>query len=77
MGPLFANFVHVQVQFRPRRDADCRLELPDGATAGDLLKRVGVSRDHVLVLRRATPIVETERLADGDEIVLLSAFSGG
>jgi sulfur carrier protein ThiS len=67
----------VQVQFRPRRQADGAVELPAGALVRDLLARTGQSADSTLVIRGADPITEDESLVDGESILLLSAFSGG
>ena len=71
------GFVKVHVQFRPRRKADVTVELPAGATAADLLRAVGEGIDSTLVVRGATPIAEGEPLVDGEDLLLLSAFSGG
>lgn len=69
--------MQVRVQFRPRRQTDGAVTLPAGATVGDLLALVGQSPDSTLAVRGATPIPEGEALVDGEEILLLSAFSGG
>ena len=74
---LFAHFVRVQVEFRPRRQADRAIDLPGGATVGDLLRAVGESPDHTLAVRGETPVPEAEPLREGESILLLSAFSGG
>ena len=73
--PLFVP--RVRVEFRPRRAADRDVELPAGATVGDLLRAVGQPADHTLVVRGSTPVTEGELLADGEQLLLLSAFSGG
>lgn len=77
MDRLFAGFVRVQVEFRPRRQADRAVELASGSTVGDLLRAVGESADHTLAVRGETPVPEAEPLRDGESILLLSAFSGG
>jgi sulfur carrier protein ThiS len=69
--------VRVLVEFRPRRKAAGPVELPAGATVGDLLKAVGEPRDHTLAVRGDAPVAEGEPLRDGESILLLSAFSGG
>lgn len=69
--------MQVRVQFRPRRSADTTVTLPAGATVADLLRAVQQSPDSTLVVRGATPIVEGEALVAGEELLLLSAFSGG
>ncbi len=77
MEGLFPGFVLVRVLFRPRRKGDAQMELQDGATVGDLLRAVGESPDSTLAVRGDVPIPEAEALRDGEEILLLSAFSGG
>jgi sulfur carrier protein ThiS len=77
MGPLFADFVRIQVEFRPRRQAAREVHMPAAATVGDVLRDVGESRDHTLVLRGSLPVTEDEPVQDGDVLVLVSAFSGG
>ena len=72
-----APSVQVRVTFRPRRQADTVVTLGPGATVGDLLKAVGASADSTLSVRGSDPIPEGEGLRDGEEILLLSAFSGG
>lgn len=74
---LFGRFVRVRVRFRPRRQEDREVELPDAATAGDLVDAVGESRDIMVVVRAGVPIAEDEALVEGEEILLLSAASGG
>jgi sulfur carrier protein ThiS len=69
--------VRVLVEFRPRRKAGGAVDLPPGATVGDLLEAVGESRDHTLAVRGDSPVTEREPLRDGESILLLSAFSGG
>lgn len=69
--------VRVQVEFRPRRKPDGAVDLPAGSTVLDLLRAVGEPADHTLAVRGDQPVPESEPLADGDSILLLSAFSGG
>jgi sulfur carrier protein ThiS len=77
MEAVFAHFVQVRVLFRPRRKSDATVSLPVGATVGDLLAAVQEGSDSTLAVRGSTPIPEGEALVDGEEILLLSAFSGG
>lgn len=69
--------MQIRVLFRPRRQGDGTVELPANATVGDLLRTVRQSPDSTLAVRGSTPIPEAEALVDGEEILLLSAFSGG
>ncbi|MEA3203741.1 MAG: hypothetical protein QOI63_1420 [Thermoplasmata archaeon] len=77
MAALFPRFVKVHASFRPRRRADCEVEVAVGATARDVLVCVGQSVDGTVVVRGGVPIPETEKVAEGDRLLLLSAFSGG
>jgi sulfur carrier protein ThiS len=69
--------MRVLVEFRPRRQPDRAVDLPAGATVGQLLAAVGESADHTLAVRGETPVPESEPLREGESILLLSAFSGG
>jgi sulfur carrier protein ThiS len=69
--------IRVQVEFRPQRKPARAVELPAGATVGDLLRAVGEPADHTLAVRGDTPVAEGEPLRHGEAILLLSAFSGG
>lgn len=68
--------MHIRVRFRPRRQEDREVQV-DGDTVGDLLAAVGEPADVVLVVRDGTPIPESTPLVDGEELLLLSAASGG
>jgi sulfur carrier protein ThiS len=69
--------MQVSVTFRPRRQPDRVVDLPAGATVADLLEATGQQRDHVLVVRGRDPIPEDEAVRDGEQLLVLSAFSGG
>ena len=69
--------MQVRVTFRPRRQEDRAVRLPAGATVADLLRSVGASADGAVAVRGGVPVPEDAELAEGDEILLLSAFSGG
>jgi sulfur carrier protein ThiS len=77
MEALFPRFVKVHASFRPRRREPCEVEVSVGATARDLLAALGQPVDGTVVVRGGVPIPETETLAEGDRLMLLSAFSGG
>lgn len=74
---LFGGFVKVHVEFQPRRQEDRPVELPEGATAGDVVAAVGESTDIIVVVRGNTPIPEDDLVVDGEKLLLLSAASGG
>lgn len=69
--------MQVNVSFRPRRQPETTLGLPNGATVRDVLAAVGQSQDSTLVIRAGVPIPEDEAVHDGDDLTILSAFSGG
>lgn len=77
IGPIFGLFVKIQVEFRPKRQPDREVELPDGSFAQDLVRAVGESTDVIVAVRNKMPIPEDELLVDGETILLLSAASGG
>ncbi len=58
--------------------------LPGGATKTveastllELLDKLGLSSESHVVLRDGTPLPETERLKDGDSLVVVRVLSGG
>jgi sulfur carrier protein len=57
------------------------VELPDGATVGDLLGALGLGARWVVVERNGEPVerrhVATTVLADGDRLELVRAVAGG
>ena len=67
----------VHVRFRPRRQEDRPVELPDGATVADLVAAVGEHIDVMVCVRDGVPVPEDEPLHDGEGLLLLSAASGG
>ncbi len=67
----------VHVRFRPRRQDDRSVDLPEGATVKDLIEAVGEPIDVIVCVRDATPIPDDSVLFDADELLLLSAASGG
>ncbi len=53
------------------------VELKEGATARDLILRMGLNPSDTVALRMGTPIPLTEHLQHHEEITLLSVASGG
>lgn len=53
------------------------IELPDNARVRDLIKRLGYTVQGVVVLRNSTPIVEDEKLRDGEKLTIILTASGG
>ena len=77
MALFVATALTVRVEFRPAREPPRAVALAAGATVGDLLRAVGQSPDHTLVVRGEVPVPESEAVRDGESLLLLSAFSGG
>ena len=57
------------------------VEVPDGATAADLLEQLGLGAKWVLVERNGEPVERSDlagtALAEGDRIELVRAVAGG
>jgi sulfur carrier protein ThiS len=66
----------VSVSTVPRGEQGER-ELPEGARAQDLVRRMGLPIAAVLVLRSGRPIPIDEHLEDGDELKVVYVASGG
>ncbi len=53
------------------------IELEDNSKVIDLLKKLGYSREEVVVLKNREVVIEEEVLKDGDFIEIIRAISGG
>jgi molybdopterin converting factor small subunit len=54
------------------------VELPDGATVGDLIDRLGFPRDHAGIIVSGDQHLEVgSRLKDGQEVSLFPPLAGG
>ena len=57
------------------------VEVPDGATLGELLEQLGLARRLIVVERNGEPVpraeVATTALAHGDRLELVRAVAGG
>ncbi|BDC18190.1 MoaD/ThiS family protein [Acidianus sp. HS-5] len=53
------------------------LEVPDHYKVRDLLKNLGYTVQGTVVLRDGTPIIEDERIKDGDKLTVILTASGG
>lgn len=53
------------------------IELPNNSRVRDLIKRLGYNVQGVVVLRNNTPIVEDEKLQDGEKLTIILTASGG
>ena len=68
----------MRVNFRtvPRGDAGER-ELPEGATAADLVRALYLPTVASMVLRSGTPIPIDEPLSEGEDLEVVYVASGG
>lgn len=69
--------MQVRVTFRPRRQGDRTVTLPAGSTVADLMRALAAPVDGHLAVRGPDPLPEDAPLVDGEELLLLSAYSGG
>lgn len=53
------------------------LELPEGATADDATRALGIRPELALVFRHDRPLPADEPLVDGDRVRILRVVSGG
>ena len=53
------------------------LEVPDNYRVRDLLKQLGYTIQGTVVLRNGTPILEDEKIKDGDKLTIILTASGG
>ena len=53
------------------------LELPENATSYDILKKLDLRPDTLIITRNNQPIPIDEELIDNDEIKLIRVISGG
>ncbi|QGR19521.1 MoaD/ThiS family protein [Stygiolobus azoricus] len=60
-----------------RENKRLEVELPEKATVRDLLKKIGYRVQGSVVVRGDDPLIEDERLNDGDEVKVFLAASGG
>ncbi len=66
----------VKVRLLPE-NRDVEVEISERGTIGDLLVKLGVSRESHIVLVDGSPIPETERVPREGEIVVVRVVSGG
>lgn len=60
-----------------REGKEITVELPEKATVRDLLKKIGYRVQGSVVVKDGLPIVEDERLSDGDKLQVFLVASGG
>lgn len=66
----------VNVRLLPENKS-IEVEVGEGETIGDLLAKLGVSRESHIVLVDGSPVPETERIPQEGEIVVVRVVSGG
>jgi len=66
--------MNVHLTFKGKKRS---LSVPDGAKVADILQKVEINPETVLVRRSGEIIPETEKLKNGDKLELLSVVSGG
>ena len=68
--------MHIEVELVPARKTQ-RIELGEGTTVADLLRRIGLAVDAHVAVRGEAPLPEDEPLLDGDRITVIAVASGG
>jgi sulfur carrier protein ThiS len=68
--------MNVTVSKLPRGETS-EEEVPEGASAHDLVRQLGLPSAAVLVLRSGRPIPIDEPLSEGDEMEVIYVASGG
>ena len=63
--------------FYDRENSEKTVELSGNSTVDDLLEKMGINPEIVLVSRKKEIILKDEKLNDKDEIMLISVISGG
>ncbi|MCY0873643.1 MAG: MoaD/ThiS family protein [Acidianus infernus] len=60
-----------------RENVTKSLEVPDYYRVRDLLKHLGYTIQGTVVLRNGIPIIEDEKIKDGDKLTIVLTASGG
>ena len=60
-----------------REGKEIVVELPENATVRDLLKSIGYRVQGSVVVKDGVPIIEDEKLSDGDKLQVFLVASGG
>lgn len=65
-------------QYAPGDDAKFSLDLPDGATISDLLRKLGVPAEQAAVLTLGDEAVDlAQSLKEGDRVTVIPPVAGG
>lgn len=60
-----------------RENVEKNIELDEKSSVKDLLRLLGYNVQGVVVLKDGTPIIEDERIHDGDSFTIFLTASGG
>jgi len=66
----------VRIRIEPGQRA-IELEIGGCVRVRDLLQRLGLSPEEVVVLRGSEPLVDVDEVCDSDEVVVIEVFSVG
>ena len=68
--------MRVTAELFPARETRA-IDLPEGASGYDLMKRLALAPDVYLLVRNDVPIPIDEKLVDGERLRVISVVSGG
>jgi len=68
--------MRVTAELFPARETRA-IDLPEGASGYDLMKRLALAPDVHLLVRNDVPIPIDEKLVDGERLRVISVVSGG
>ncbi len=69
--------MRVTLHLMPTKRTTKVVELPDGSTVSDAIRKLGLYPDGWIPVKGDQPLPADEVLRDGDEIKLISVVSGG
>jgi len=69
--------VRVHVARVPRPNVEQTLDVRDGATVQDVLRKMNVALDAVVVIRDDQPVPVDAPVREGERLRVLTVFSGG
>lgn len=67
----------IKAIFLPRGAGELDMEIEDGSTGMELLKKLNLSPDAHILIREKIPIPLDEKLLNGESIKIISVVSGG
>ena len=66
----------MRVRFEPGKRS-IELRIGGRARVRDIVQRLGMSLEEVVVLRDGEPLVDVDEVSDSDEVVVIEVFSVG